>query len=54
MHTGFPEKTLERYATKLVDLGYKVVVVEQVETAKKMQERAKSKVGDKCVHREAV
>ena len=28
MHTGFPEKTLERYATQLVDLGYKVVVVE--------------------------
>lgn len=34
MHTGFPEKCLEKYATKLVDMGYKVAVVEQMETPK--------------------
>lgn len=32
MHTGFPEKTLDRYVEQLVELGFKVVVVEQMET----------------------
>lgn len=28
MHTGFPEKALDKMATKLVTLGYKVAVAE--------------------------
>mmetsp|Transcript_15964 Transcript_15964/g.36562 ORF Transcript_15964/g.36562 Transcript_15964/m.36562 type:complete len:843 (+) Transcript_15964:70-2598(+) len=31
-HVGFPEVALHTHATKLVEAGYKVVVVEQVET----------------------
>jgi DNA mismatch repair protein MSH6 len=27
MHTGFPEKCLDRYLDELVELGFKVVVV---------------------------
>ena len=41
MHTGFPEKCLEKYASLLIDMGLKVVVVEQTETPKQMQERMK-------------
>lgn len=41
-HAGFPESTLERYLTRLVDLGYKVAVVEQTETDRDMKERLKS------------
>ncbi|EAR93556.2 DNA mismatch repair MutS family ATPase domain protein (macronuclear) [Tetrahymena thermophila SB210] len=33
LHCGFPEKALEKFASKLVQFGYKVVVVEQ--TSKK-------------------
>lgn len=29
VHVGFPEKTLEKYVTILVDHGYKIAVVEQ-------------------------
>ena len=28
MHTGFPERCLEKYGLKLLELGYKVVIVE--------------------------
>ena len=31
-HVGFPEAVLGKYAEKLVSLGYKVGVVEQMET----------------------
>ena len=41
MHTGFPEKCLEKYASLLIDMGLKVVVVEQTETPKQMQESMK-------------
>lgn len=39
MHTGFPEKVLEKYASILIDLGYKIAVVEQLENPKQMKER---------------
>ena len=39
MHVGFPEKTLERYAHEFVQAGYKLVVVEQLETPDGMKER---------------
>jgi len=42
MHVGFPEKAIERYAITLVDLGFKVGVIEQMETPKEMEERLKS------------
>lgn len=28
MHTGFPEKMLDKYGNMLVEMGYKVAVVE--------------------------
>lgn len=39
MHVGFPEKTLDKYATKLVGKGFKVCIVEQTESVKEMEER---------------
>lgn len=41
MHTGFPEKSLERYTNDLVSLGFKTVVVEQMETPDQMNDRIK-------------
>lgn len=41
MHVGFPEKSLDRYTHELVQQGYKVVVVEQMETVDMMKERNK-------------
>jgi DNA mismatch repair protein MSH6 len=41
MHTGFPEKCLERYAGELVQLGFKTVIVEQMETPEQMEARVK-------------
>ena len=32
LHVGFPEKALDKYLAKLVNLGYKVAVIEQTET----------------------
>lgn len=32
MHVGFPEKSIDRYASLLVEKGYKVCIVEQTET----------------------
>lgn len=34
LHVGFPEKRLDEHVQTLVSSGYKVVVVEQTETAK--------------------
>ncbi len=28
MHTGFPEKSLDFYKEKLVNMGYKIAIVE--------------------------
>jgi len=33
-HVGFPEKTLDKYLSLLVNHGYKVAVVEQTESVK--------------------
>ncbi|KAH8738523.1 DNA repair protein [Cryptosporidium ryanae] len=41
-HVGFPETALHAYANKLVNLGYRVVVVEQMETPKELEERNRS------------
>lgn len=40
-HVGFPETGLHQYAQLLVSEGFKVVVVEQMETPKEMDERNK-------------
>ena len=32
MHTGFPEKAVNKYAKLLVDKGFKVAIVDQIET----------------------
>ena len=40
-HVGFPESSLRKYADKLVAMGYKVGVVEQMETPAELEERNK-------------
>lgn len=58
MHTGFPEKTVDKYSKALLEYGFKVAVIDQVETpeqmAKRVEANKKSGVGntDKLVHRE--
>lgn len=55
-HVGFPEVAKHDYAKKLIDAGYKVVVVEQVERVVEQKQRVgEQKVGDgpKCVERDA-
>ncbi|KAL1519505.1 hypothetical protein AB1Y20_023022 [Prymnesium parvum] len=54
-HVGFPEAALGKYAEKLVSLGYKVGVVEQMETPQQLEERNKlapKGQKDKAVRRE--
>ena len=54
LHVGFPEKCVEEKTNLLVREGYKVAIVEQMETPDQMKERVKSsgtKV-EKCVTRE--
>ncbi len=46
MHVGFPEKCLEKYAHEFVQLGYKLVVVEQLETPDQMKERLNREKGE--------
>jgi DNA mismatch repair ATPase MutS len=48
-HAGFPERSFGKYAERLVQLGFKVARVEQVETPNDLKERnmttgSKSKV----------
>ena len=38
-HVGFPEAALRKYCDKMVALGYKVGVVEQMETPQELKER---------------
>lgn len=58
MHTGFPEKAVNKFSKALMDYGFKVVIIDQVETPDEMQRRVKenrkSGVGntDKIVKRE--
>lgn len=42
-HVGFPEMAKHDYAKRLVDAGYKVVVVEQVERVQENKQRAEEK-----------
>lgn len=52
-HCGFPEKNFEDNAEKLARMGYRVLVVEQVETPGQMEQRNKlSGTKDKVVRRE--
>ena len=39
MHVGFPEKCLDKYTQEFVKMGFKIVVVEQLETPDQMKER---------------
>jgi DNA mismatch repair protein MSH6 len=41
LHIGFPEKALDKYLSTMVNSGYKVAVVEQTETPRQLEERAK-------------
>ena len=52
-HCGFPEAAFNKYATQLIQLGYKCKRVEQTETPDQLSERNKNsgKKKDKCVAR---
>lgn len=53
-HVGFPEIAKHDYAKKLVDAGYKVVVVEQVERVEEQKQRnSERNSGPTCVERDA-
>lgn len=62
-HVGFPEMAKHEYAKRIVDAGYKCVVVEQVERVAETRERVaegrksdgkkEEKVGPACVERDA-
>ena len=59
LHVGFPEKALDKYLSILVGHGYKVAVIEQTETSRDLQERARKQreMGqkpDKCVTRDII
>lgn len=53
-HIGFPEQSLHMYAKKVIDYGHKVVVIEQMETPKELEQRNKESSGpkDKAIKRE--
>jgi DNA mismatch repair protein MutS len=39
LHVGFPEKMLDKYIQVLIDLGYKIAVVEATETTREAARR---------------
>ena len=41
LHVGFPEKTIEKYTSILIQNGFKVAVAEHLETPSEMKERVK-------------
>ncbi|SBT70759.1 DNA mismatch repair protein MSH6, putative [Plasmodium malariae] len=53
-HLGFPEQSLHFYAKKVINSGHKVVVIEQMETPKELEQRNKECSGpkDKAIKRE--
>ncbi|KAL8273900.1 hypothetical protein Esti_002223 [Eimeria stiedai] len=52
-HCGFPEQSLQHHTRGLVNAGFKVVVVEQMETPKELERRRNAEgVRDKAVKRE--
>ncbi len=56
LHVGFPEKSLQEKGNILIENGFKVAVIEQVETVEELEERLKktksSNKMDKCVKRD--
>jgi len=44
LHVGFPERSLDKYLSVLVNNGYKVAVVEQTETPKQMERRLRKEI----------
>ncbi|CAD8048051.1 unnamed protein product [Paramecium primaurelia] len=58
MHTGFPERAVHKYKALLLEYGYKVAIVDQIETPEQMNQRIaqnkKSGTGntDKIVQRQ--
>lgn len=48
-HCGFPETSFSKFANRLINLGYKVARIEQVETPAQMRERTGKSSG--CVKR---
>ena len=54
LHVGFPEKLLEYKAEKLVSAGFKIAVIEQMETVEQFKNRIKSEKvkSDKVIKRE--
>ncbi|CRG97832.1 DNA mismatch repair protein MSH6, putative [Plasmodium gallinaceum] len=53
-HLGFPEQSLHFYAKKVINSGHKVVVIEQMETPKELEQRNRECSGpkDKAIKRE--
>jgi DNA mismatch repair protein MSH6 len=53
-HIGFPDKVLNKYAGLLVDKGYRVIIIDQMETPKEMKKRLEKPHGkkDKALKRE--
>ena len=56
-HVGFPEKVLDKYMNKLIEFGYRMCVVEQMETPRQMKERLEKErkrglAPRKTIHRE--
>ena len=60
LHIGFPEKVLDKYLSIMVNLGYKVAVIEQTETPRELEERMREaramgqKKVEKVVNRDIV
>lgn len=61
LHVGFPERVLDKYLRKLVDRGYKVAVIEQIETPRMAEKRVeeikkvrKVEKHEKCVNRDII
>lgn len=46
-HAGFPESALEKYLKRLVNYGFKVAIVEQIETDRELKNRVKGEKTDK-------
>ncbi|EUD68179.1 DNA mismatch repair protein MSH6 [Plasmodium inui San Antonio 1] len=53
-HLGFPEQSIHLYAKRVINSGHKVVVIEQMETPKELEQRNKETSGpkDKAIKRE--
>lgn len=57
LNVGFPDRSLDRYAFELVDRGYKLCLVEQIETPRQMEKRVKDEPSgrkEKIIRREPI